>query len=431
MHLLIVGGTRAERLLAARAAAINTTVIALDAATLPFVRPTDINLPEPAPRTILLNEVDRAFPDAQSPETRLVLTQSIYLLQAWVDALDAGDRIIAMADRAALERAAPEAFKRRGPWDSFEIRQLDGAASRLDTKDTEDTERNQPFLSTVSSRPAIKLVAKAFAPTVDSEIRLRLCGEAVAIDPQSAAAWLALASARRERRDGDAAMSALDRAADLAPDWAAVPYERGKLRLVFDDMAGAREAFERAGQLMPHFAATFSNLGATLGELDDAEGAAAAFEQALAHDPRSFTTWNNIGIVRRELGRLDESETALRRVIELEPSFVFGHYNLGHTLFLSGQYQDAVAAYEEGRRRDPHQNIRQGCRLALARFAAGDVDAAEREFWRLADAAPGEERSDLLLEAYEVVRALIEADPARAAHRGILDRLGAEITKSE
>ncbi len=57
--------------------------------------------------------------------------------------------------------------------------------------------------------------------------------------------------------------------------------------------------------------------------------------------------------------------------------------------------------------------------------------AREREFWRLANASPGEERSDLLLEAYEVVHALIAEDPARAAHRGILDRLGAEITKSE
>jgi tetratricopeptide (TPR) repeat protein len=428
MHLLIVGGTRAERLIAARAAAISTTVIALDAATLPFVRPSDVSLPDSTPRTVLLDQVDRAFPDAQSPDTRLVLTQSAYLLQTWIDALDSGGRIIAMADRMALERAAPEAFKRRGPWDAFEIQQIDNSGGNTDTKDTKDTERDDLFMS---SRPASELLAKAYAPTVDSEVRLRLCGEAVALEPQSAVAWLALASARRERRDGDGAMAALDHAAKLAPDWAAVPYERGKLRLVFDDMIGARDAFERAGQLMPRFASAFSNLGATRGELGDSDGAAAAFGQALAHDPRSFTTWNNIGIARRELGQLEESETALRRVIELEPSFVFGHYNLGHTLFLAGRYQQALDAYEEGLRRDPQQNIRQGCRLALARFATGDADVSERELWRLVNAAPGDERGDLLLEAYEVVHALISAHPALAADGGFLDRLGAEVSKSE
>ncbi|HEY1912137.1 MAG TPA: tetratricopeptide repeat protein [Vicinamibacterales bacterium] len=421
MHVLIVGGSRRERRQAARdLLSADRTVVALDAPTLPFVRPSDLSLPESTPRTFLLDEIDRAFPDAQSPETRLVLTQSTYLLQAWIDAIDGSDRIIATADRAALERVAPEAFKGRGPWGTFEIQKLGNSPDDIDTNDPHGAVENT----------AAALLAAAYTST-DSEVRLRLCREAIVLAPLSAVAWLSLASARREHRDGDGAMAALDRAAELAPDWAAVPYERGKLRLVFDDMAGARDSFARAGQMMPRFAAAFSNLGATLGELGDAEGAAAAFEQALAGDPRSFTIWNNVGIVRRELGQADESEAALRRAIELEPSFVFGYYNLGHTLFLAGRYQESLDAYEDGRRRDPHQNIRQGCRLALARFATGDADAAEHELWRLANSAPGDERADLLLEAYEVVHALIAADPALAVHRGILDRVGAEITKSE
>jgi tetratricopeptide (TPR) repeat protein len=421
MHVLIVGGSRRERRQAARdRLGADRTVVALDAPTLPFVRPSDLSLPEATPRTFLIDEIDRAFPDAQSPETRLVLTQSTYLLQAWIDAIGESDRIVATADRSALERTAPEALKGRGPWGTFEIQQLGSSQDDIDT--------NNPH-NTVES-PAAALLAEAYTST-DSEVRLRLCREALVLDPQSAVAWLSLASARREQRDGEGAMAALDRAAELAPDWAAVAYERGKLRLVFDDLAGARDAFARAGQMMPHFAAAFSNLGATLGELSDAKGAAAAFDQALASDPRSFTIWNNVGIVRRELGQADASEAALRRAIELEPSFVFGHYNLGHTLFLSGRYQESLDAYEEGRRRDPHRNIRQGCRLALARFATGDADAAERELWRLANSAPADERADLLLEAYEVVHALITAHPELAVHRGILDRVGAEITKSE
>ena len=59
--------------------------------------------------------------------------------------------------------------------------------------------------------------------------------------------------------------------------------------------------------------------------------ALAAFMRALSADPDSFTVLNNIGVVNRELGRLDESAAACRRVGEITPDFVFGHYNLGPT----------------------------------------------------------------------------------------------------
>ena len=426
-HVLILGDSPAAR----RRAVLSQihspqTIVTIDAATLPFMRTDAIALP-PAPRALVIEEIDRAFPDRQMGGTRLVLTQSTYLVQKWLDLLDEGDRIVATADRASLERCAPEALQGRGPWQYFSL------INTGDTKDTEDVLESQPFVSPVSSvlnQPAPKLLERAFFASNPAE-RLTLCREAVALDASCEVAQLALASACRENRDGVAAREALDRAATLAPDWEAVAYESGKLSLVYDDLAAAREAFQRAADLMPTFAAALGNLGATLGELGEPVAALKAFHQALAHDPRSFTILNNIGASCRELGRLDESEAAFRRVIEINPAFVFGHYNLGHTLFLAGRYRDALAAYEEGQRRDPQQNRRQGCRLAVVRFANGDGPGAERDFWRCADEAPADEREDLLLEAYETAHALLAQHPALEAHRPFLDRIGAEIAKSE
>ena len=65
------------------------------------------------------------------------------------------------------------------------------------------------------------------------------------------------------------------------------------------------------------------------------------------------------------------------------------------------------------------------------RLANGDAAGAERDLWRFADAAPAEEREDLLLEAYEIAHALLTRQPALDAHRPFLDRIGAEIAKSE
>ena len=436
MHTLIVGGSSDDRAAIARRYVPHTrSTLVVDAATMPFIRPRDYEWPPP-PRVVIVDDIERAFPDCQSGGTRLVLTQSTYLLQTWIDRVDEGDLIVATGDRGALERCAPEAFQGRGPWAALEIVEAEELSTTGDAVDSEG-QPNQVLAPVSSASSAVEsvriaagLLARAFALS-DSAERLALCREAVVLSPDSPVAWLALASACRETKDGTAARDALDRAAALAPDWEAPAYESGKLSLVYEDLPRARDAFQRAADLMPTFSAAFSNLGATLGELDEPVAALDAFRRALTHDPRSFTILNNIGVVCRELGRLDESESAFRRVIEINPAFVFGHYNLGHTLFLAGKYPAALSAYEEAQRRDPQRNRRQGCRLALARFANGDAAGAERDLWTFANAAPPEEREDLLLEAYEIAHALLGANPGLEPHRPFLERIGAEIAKSE
>ncbi len=140
-----------------------------------------------------------------------------------------------------------------------------------------------------------------------------------------------------------------------------------------------------------------------------------------------MTIASNIGVVLRELGRLDDSAAAFRSVVEREPGFVFGHYNLGHTLFLAGNYTGALAAYEEGRRRDPEASPRQSARLALVRFANGDAERAESELWAAVALAPADEREDLLLEAYQIADVLLQADPRLEPHRSLLARIAEAV----
>jgi hypothetical protein len=100
-------------------------------------------------------------------------------------------------------------------------------------------------------------------------------------------------------------------------------------------------------------------------------------------------------------------------------------------LFLAGRHRESLDAYQEGQRRDPQKNRRQGCRLAVLRLANGDAAGAERDLWIFANAAPADEREDLLLEAYEVAHALLAQNPGLEPHRPFLNRIGAEIAKSE
>jgi tetratricopeptide (TPR) repeat protein len=252
-------------------------------------------------------------------------------------------------------------------------------------------------------------LARAFRSNDPSE-RLTICVDVLKAG-RTPAALVATASVCVEVNDLEAARRDLDEAIAQAPYWAAAHYERGKLWLRADDMAKASESFRSAALLLPGFGPTWANLGATLGELDRPQEALAAFERALVLEPSSPQVLNNIGVVRRELGRLGESEAAFRQVIQLTPGMAFGHYNLGHTLFLQGRFQAALSAYSEGRARDPEKNPVQASRLALCKVATGDAAGALRELQRATAGLPREYRRQLIGDTSAILWALVTQHP--------------------
>jgi tetratricopeptide (TPR) repeat protein len=351
------------------------------AATWPFRYPLCPGLP-PGPITVRAFNVEEAYVNAQTAGTQLVTTQKKYLDAEWAAALARhGDAVLAIAE-------GTEKFEGRG------------------------------------DRGADHPLAVAFR-LANSSDRLAACVD-VLKHGRTAPALVATASVCMEVNDLDAAARDLDEAIAQAPEWAAAHYERGKLWLRQDDMVRASESFQRAATLLPRFAPAWANLGATLGELDRPAEALAAFERALALEPESPQALNNAGVVRRELGRLAESEAAFRRVIQLTPEMAFGHYNLGHTLFLQGRFQAALSAYSEGQRRDPEKNPVQASRLALCRVATGDGAGALRELQHVTAGLPREYRQQLLADTTAILWALVTQHPELEGWQPVQAWLAAE-----
>lgn len=282
-----------------------------------------------------------------------------------------------------------------------------------------------PVLDAAPTEADLGLIGRAFRVTDPAE-RLRLCVEALAGGRQ-AAALLATASVCMEVNDLEAAARDLDDALGLAPEWAAAHYERGKLWLRVDDLEKAAASFQAAADLLPSFTPAWANLGAALGELDRPAEALAAFERALAIDPGNPQALNNVGVVRREIGRLAESEEAFQRVIQLVPEQAFGHYNLGHTLFLQGRFQAALSAYAEGHARDAEKNPVQASRLALCMVATGDGAGALRELQRAARALPREYRRQVLADTSAILWALVTQHPELTAWQPVHAWLSGEL----
>lgn len=435
---IVVGSNAATRLAAARAIArtwavryANATVIpAPPAASWPFRHPLTSPLPE-GPAIVWAEDVHEAVVTAQTGSTRLVTTQASYLFNEWATAhAGRGDvLLLAGADRDALEKFAPEVLARRGPFREAYVHVVDASSlarrhARGALSESKDAREDREGASADTSlprapegteaapdeldEPTSRLV-EAFR-SADPGARLKRCVAAVDMG-RTAPALLATASTCMEVNDLEAAERDLDEALARAPEWAAVHFERGKLWLRMDDMARAGASFREAAERMPSFGSAWANLGATLGELDRPEEALAAFQRALTVDPESHQALNNIGVVSRELGRLSESAAAFRRVIGLVPDLAFGHYNLGHTLFLQGRYHAALSAYTEGQRRDPEQNAVQATRLAVCRLATGDAEGALSDLQRATAGLPREYRRQLLGDTSTILWALLTHKP--------------------
>jgi len=400
----VVGGSRAAREALARQIAEADGLRVVDQPPVwrwSFQR--DI-LPSPVDgsHVVWLPDLHLAFLTGQTPGTRLVLTQSTYQLQRWLDWLEArpGVTVVAHASRSLLARSAAEAFGRRGPWARIDLMELDG----------EDEDSAEDAISSDTPAGALRAAFERGSP----EHRLDASARAAALDATNPAIHLAAASANMELQELASAQAAIEQALALARDWEAPWFEYGKLWLRADDLEQAAERFAEAARLMPSFSAALSNLGAALAETDRPEEAVDALQRALRYDPEGYSVLNNLGVICRESGRLDEAVEAALQVVRLAPEFVFGHYNLGHALFLQGRFEASRDAYAEGQARDPRKNAVQAGRLAVARVAAGDARTGAAELVALASALPTEARKQLLDEAEATLDALARIPGSRA-----------------
>jgi TolB-like protein/DNA-binding winged helix-turn-helix (wHTH) protein/Flp pilus assembly protein TadD len=137
---------------------------------------------------------------------------------------------------------------------------------------------------------------------------------AIALDPASASAYLALAETQIFYDwDWDAANTCLTKAAALEP--------------------GNAEAFQ-----------IHSRLPALLGNLDEAVKLG---EQAVALDPLSTNSRLRLGYVLYVAGRYDEAQAELQKALDLNPQVPFVHVDLGKVLIAEAKPQQALAEIEK------------------------------------------------------------------------------------
>ncbi|HEY6618335.1 MAG TPA: TIR domain-containing protein [Steroidobacteraceae bacterium] len=146
---------------------------------------------------------------------------------------------------------------------------------------------------------------------------------------------------------------------------------------VYDwDWAGAQRELQHAATLAPSDADVLggeAELSEALGRWDDA---LRQIKAALAKDPINPSTLSELFGIQWSRGHFPEAEAAERRVMDIRPSFGYGHYNLGLLLLMRGAPDTALLEMQQESIDDAKQKGLAMVYHALGRKAESDAALA-------------------------------------------------------
>lgn len=164
------------------------------------------------------------------------------------------------------------------------------------------------------------------------------------------------------RKDGERAVEHLEQAVALDPDFAlafaALANARGLLARSgggkSEQVKQQRAAVERALALDESLAEAHASLGTLRMNADwDFEGAERAFRRAIELDPGLPDAHRSYAIFLNSMGRFDEAISEIRKTIDLDPAPTLNHRVYGMILYYARRYDDAIAQLERTVEIDP------------------------------------------------------------------------------
>ncbi len=172
----------------------------------------------------------------------------------------------------------------------------------------------------------------------------------------------------RERGDVRTAVTAYQRALEIAPDDPAVLANMGLAFAGAGNWTEAVVTYRRSLRLDPRQPLTLVNLGLALEAQNDVAGARTAYERALAVDPHEAVAMLNLGNLYFRQGNGERASELYQRAIASNASLAPAHFNLARVYTLQGRLAQAKAQVEWGLAFEPENGDGQAMLVELARL---------------------------------------------------------------
>jgi tetratricopeptide (TPR) repeat protein len=176
---------------------------------------------------------------------------------------------------------------------------------------------------------------------------------AVAADPQSATAQIALSYARQARFDLEGARGSLDTAVRLKPDDALAWARLAEIRSSFGELDGALAAARKAIELEPNLARTQTVLGYAYLTQVNTRQAREAFQKAVELDQADPLPRLGLGLTRIRDGELQEGSKEIEVAVSLDPGQSLLRSYLGKAYFEAKRTPLVEREYDLAKESDP------------------------------------------------------------------------------
>jgi tetratricopeptide (TPR) repeat protein len=177
--------------------------------------------------------------------------------------------------------------------------------------------------------------------------------EAIRIDPQYARAWINRGIVRAHRDELDRAIADFSEAIRLEPTNVSALVDRGNARRVKHDFDNAMTDYEEAIRIAPNNALARRGRGRVYEDKKDFDRAIADYGEAIRLNPRDAAAHFRRAFVLRRRGATDSALADYNEAIRLNPSDPFAFNNRGNILRAKGDLDRAIADLSEAIRLDP------------------------------------------------------------------------------
>ena len=160
------------------------------------------------------------------------------------------------------------------------------------------------------------------------------------------------------------------------PEKAYREYADAQKDLQKQDTAAAEKHLERAVELAPQFAGAWNNLGTIAYQTQRFPLAEERFREALKQDPSAYEPLVNLGGVLINLNKLDEALEVNVHATLTRPNDALAQSQLGMAYFGIGRFDDAIKHLERARQLDPAHFSHPQLYLAEIYLRRGDKRAA-------------------------------------------------------
>lgn len=157
-----------------------------------------------------------------------------------------------------------------------------------------------------------------------------------------------------QRENYQSAADLIEQALAVEPDNAAANCSLGNCLRGLGMHQAALTRYDRALALRPDDADAWNNRGATLRDLKALTQALDSFDRALAINPNHVVALDNRGTVLGDLKRPFDALACHDRALSINAGYVLGHCNRGTLLRLLGRYDEALASFTRGLALDPN-----------------------------------------------------------------------------